>query len=151
LSNAHILISVTLPGIATLSKELQALNANNPIVVTPLGIVMLVKELHPENEFVPMVVTLLGIIVFLQPKTNVFVVVSIIALQLSLESYTEFPSSTTMFDKELLLPKEPLIWVTFLGIVIEVREEQFLNVLNPMKFTLRGINIVVKDVQLLNA
>ena len=54
--------------------------------VTLLGIVMLVRFVQPENAPSPMVVTLLGIIEFLQPKSNVFVAVKIIALQLSRES-----------------------------------------------------------------
>ena len=43
-----------------------------------------------------MVVTLLGMTVLLHPCTKVFEAVSITALQLSLESYFVFPSSTTI-------------------------------------------------------
>ena len=43
-----------------------------------------------------MEVTELGMIVFLQPLINVFVAVSIIALQFSREPYTELPLSTFM-------------------------------------------------------
>ena len=48
-----------------------------------------------------MPVTVLGITVFLQPVINVFVDVSIIALQLFRESYTVFPDSTTIDVKPL--------------------------------------------------
>lgn len=50
-----------------------------------------------------MFVTLLGITVFLQPAIRVLVIVSMIALQLSRESYTLFPSSTDMDVK----PEQP--------------------------------------------
>ena len=54
-------------------------------MLTLLGIVMLVKEVQPLKA--PLMETMsLGIIVFLHPLINVFDAVSIIALQLFLES-----------------------------------------------------------------
>ena len=66
--------------------------------------VMLVKPLQLENAQSPILVTELGIIVFLHPLINVFVAVSIMALQFSRESYTELPLSTFMLVKPLHQP-----------------------------------------------
>ena len=63
--------------------------------------VTLVKPLQPSNAQSPILVTELGIIVFLHPLINVFVAVSIMALQFSRESYTELPLSTFMLVKPL--------------------------------------------------
>ena len=63
--------------------------------------VTLVKPLHSSNAWLPILVTELGMIVFLQPLINVFVAVSIIALQFSRESYTELPLSTIMLVRPL--------------------------------------------------
>ena len=63
--------------------------------------VTLVKPLQPLNAPMPIEVTELGIIVFLHPLINVFVAVSIMALQFSRESYTELPLSTFMLVKPL--------------------------------------------------
>ena len=72
-----------------------------------------------------MLVTLLGIIVVLHPECSVFVAVSIIALLLFRESYTGFPSSTTIEVKPRQLEKAPTpMLVTLLGIVTEVNLEQ---------------------------
>ena len=64
-------------------------------------------------------------IAFLQPTINVLVPVSIIALQLSLESYNELFESTAMdsIDEQpenAWIPME----ATLFGIVIDVRDEQ---------------------------
>ena len=64
--------------------------------VTLLGIVMDVKPEQPEKALPPMEVTLLGMTVVLQPEIKVFDAVSIIALQLSRESYLLFPLATVM-------------------------------------------------------
>ena len=66
------------------------------MLVTLLGIVTEVKAEQPMKAYPSILVTLLGIIVVLHPKCSVFVAVSIIALQLFRESYTGFPSSTTI-------------------------------------------------------
>ena len=56
---------------------------------------------------------------FLHPKINVLEAVSIIALQLSLESYFLLPSSTTMLVEVLELPLNPSpISEIVLGILI---------------------------------
>ena len=56
---------------------------------------MLVRP-EPLNASSPMDVTLLGMVVFLQPAISVLSEVRIIALQLSRESYSVLPSSTTI-------------------------------------------------------
>ena len=71
-------------------------NAELPMVVTLSGMVMFVRPEQPENAELPIVVTLDGMVVVLQPAISVLVEVSIIALQLSLLSYFEFPASTCM-------------------------------------------------------
>jgi len=95
------------------------------MAVTLLGILIVVSSSQPLKAAVPMVVTLLGIVVFLQPTIRVFVSVSIMALQLSLESYFELPVSTVMeaspgHCENASFPME----VTPLGIVIAARAEQ---------------------------
>ena len=84
--------------------------------------------------------TLEGITVFLQPAINAFSEVSIIALQLSRESYTVFPSST-MIDIKLLQPwKTRLpIDVTLEGIVTDVKPLQPKKADLPIDVTLEGI------------
>jgi hypothetical protein len=61
-------------------------NADLPIEVTEFGISMKVSPKHPENTLSPMDVMPSGMKVFLQPAITVFVIVSMMALQLSLES-----------------------------------------------------------------
>ena len=85
----------------TLVKPLQLPNAQSPIEVTELGMVTLVKPLQFSNARSPIEVTELGIIVFLHPLINLFVAVSIMALQFSRESYTELALSTFMLVKPL--------------------------------------------------
>ena len=96
-------MEVTKFGIVMLVNPLQFSNAELPIEVTELGIMIEVKLLWPENAELPIEVTELGIIVFLHPIINILVSVSIIALQLFLESYTVFPSYTTIVFKLLQL------------------------------------------------
>ena len=76
-----------------------------------------------------MLVTLLGIMVLLHPTIKVFVLVSIIALQLFLLSYLMFPDETEM-------PVKPL---------------QPLNAEEPILFTLSGMTMFVKPLQSSNA
>ena len=69
-----------------------------------------------------MLVTPLGMMVFLHPATSSFVFDLIMALQLSRESYTLFPSETTIeanASQDSVMPKP--IFVTLLGIVIDNR------------------------------
>ena len=84
---------------------------------------MLLK-LHSENAPFPILFTLLGINVFLQPPINLLVEVSIIALQLFLESYTVLFLSITILSNEPQLQNafEPIL-VTLSGIVILVNEQ----------------------------
>ena len=108
----------------TLVKPLQPPNAPSPIEVTELGMVMvmLVKPSQPPNASSPIEVTDLGIIVFLHPLINVFVAVSIMALQFSRESYTELALSTFILVKPLQPPNAPSpIEVTELGMVTLVK------------------------------
>ena len=67
------------------AKFMHPSKALSPIKVTEFGMVMDARPL-PENARRPIVVTELGMTVFLQPVTNVLVLVSITALQFSLES-----------------------------------------------------------------
>ena len=71
--------------ILKLVKPEQFQKAWSPMLVTELGIVMEVKP-EPEKASLPMLVTELGMTVFLHPAISVPVPVSIIALQLFLES-----------------------------------------------------------------
>ena len=73
-------------------------------------------------------VTVLGIAVFLQPAINLFVDVSIIALQLLRESYLLFSPSTLIEVRPLqLLNASPPMLVTLLGMLMEIRPLQPLN------------------------
>ena len=101
----------------TLVKPLQPQNAPLPIEVTELGMVTLVKPMQKKNASSPIEVTELGIIVFLHPLINVFVAVSIMALQFSRESYTELALSTFMLVKPLQPRNASPISVTELGMV----------------------------------
>ena len=85
---------VTLLGIVTEVKPLQLSKASLPIEVTLLGMGTEVRPLHPEKAASPIEVTLLGMVVFFAPLINVFVAVSIMALQLPRESYFVLPAST---------------------------------------------------------
>ena len=72
----------------------QSEKAQSPMEVTELG---MVTEVSPEQSMKaqpPIEVTELGMIVLLQPATNLFVDDSIIALQLSRESYVPLFLST---------------------------------------------------------
>ena len=130
-------MEVTLFGIAIVSNSLQSRNASFPIVFTLLGII---KDSIPEETKVvlPIVVTLLGIVIvfrFVQPTKElhrevtlfgimvlehptyrVFVAVSIIALQPSLESYLLLLLSTTIEVRYGQLSNAKEVIVTFSGI-----------------------------------
>ena len=87
-----------------------------------MGMVMEVKLLQLEKQQSPKLVTELGILLFLHPATNLLVAVWIIALLLSLESYTGLAASTTIRSRLLQQEKHdfPKL-VTELGMVMEVK------------------------------
>ena len=90
-------------------------------------------------------VTLLGITVFLQPVTNSFVDVLMIALQFSRESYTVLPLSTLIDVKPLQLWKaELLMVVTLLGMVTDVKPLQTEKAELPMDVPLLGITVFMQ-------
>ena len=91
-------------------------------------------------------------IVVLHPFINLLVADSIIALQLSLESYFEFPSSTLIEVRRLQPEKAPSpIVVTEFGIVTEVREEQPLKASLPIVMRELGKVTEIKELQLRKA
>ena len=129
-------------------RPVHCMKAKLPISVTLLGIVTDVRPEQPKKAPPSIDVTLLGISVFLQPAIRVLVAVSMIALQLSRESYTVFPFSTDMDVRLGQLEKaNPPINVTLLGIVSDVRAEQPWKVLCPIDVTLLGIVTDVKPEQ----
>ena len=96
--------------------------------------------------------TLLGIMVFLHPIISVLLLVSMIALQLSRESYFVLPFSITIEVK----PVQPRnaaspMDVTLLGMVIEVKPLHSWNAKFPIDVTLLGMVIEVKPEQPSNA
>jgi hypothetical protein len=84
--NALLPMLVTEFGMVTEVSPEQLQNAPLPMLVTELGMVTEVRLEQPRNASYPMLVTELGMVVFLQPVINVFVDVSMIALQLLRES-----------------------------------------------------------------
>ena len=122
---APLLIDVTLSGMVTDVKPLQPEKAPLLIDVTLFGMVTEVSPLQYSKADSPMDVTLLGIIVFEHPFIKVLVAVSIMALQLSRESYFGLPLST-LIDVKPLQPKKALspMDVTLLGMVRDVRPLQ---------------------------
>ena len=84
-------------------KPWQFQKASSPIVRTLLGIVIDDVKKRWEKAASPIEVTVLGIIVLIPPAINSFVLVFMMALQLSRESYSGFPSSTFITDNSLQL------------------------------------------------
>ena len=74
-----------------------------PISPTDLGMLMDVRPVQPVNELESIIRTPSGTTVFLQPVTNMLLFFSIMALQLSRESYVALPLSTTILVKPLQL------------------------------------------------
>ena len=87
---------VTLLPIVIEVKLEQPEKAEEPMLVTLLGSSTEVKLEQPEKAEEPMLVTLLGMVVFWQPVINILLSLSMIALQLSLESYLELLGATTI-------------------------------------------------------
>ena len=75
------------------------------MLVTLLGISTEVKLVRLEKALAPMLVTLLGMVVFGQPAINVLLSLSMIALQLSRESYLGLLGATTI-DVKLEQPEK---------------------------------------------
>jgi hypothetical protein len=94
---------VTLFGMVMEVRPVQDSNAELPMLVTLLGMVMEVRPVQQLNAPSPILVTLLGMTVLLHPRINVFVAVSMMALQLFRESYIVFPLSIVM-EVRLLHP-----------------------------------------------
>ena len=97
-------------------------------------------------------VTLDGMIVLAHPLTKVLEDVKIIALQLFLLSYTEFPGATLMVFKPqhpMKVPQE--ITCTLDGIVILVKLPHPRNALAKMRVTLDGIVMFFKVIHPANA
>lgn len=117
---------VVLPDSTTiLVKPEVPANASFPMVLTEFGMVSEDISEHELNALSPIMVTVLGIIVALHPEISLFVDVSMIALQPSLESYTALSGTTTMLTKLLQPENTPSrIEVTDLGIVTEVKSLQ---------------------------
>ena len=152
LPNAHFPTLVTPFGIVILLRPLQPANAHSPILTTPSGIVICVNSLQPPNALSPIFVTLFGIIVLLQPIINSFVSFFIIALQLSLLSYTVLPSSTSILTRLLQLPNaESPILVTLFEIVMPNNPLQSKNASFPIFNTPSGITMLVRLLQSPNA
>ena len=106
-----------------------------------------VKPLQFWNELAPIEVTELGMVVVEQPSIKVFVFVLIIALQLSLESYTELLLSTVIEDTFTHpLKADPLILVTLSGMVIDVKPAQSPNTLSVKAVTCEGTTAELKAV-----
>ena len=72
-------------------RSVQLLKAPSPMLVTELGMVIDVRLEQTQKAYLPMLVTELGMTVFLLPAIKVLLSVSIMALQLSRESYLVLP------------------------------------------------------------
>ena len=122
--------------------------AECPISVTELGIFIVVRPVQLLKASAPIPVTELGIIVEDMPEYRVLDAVSIIALQLFLESYMGLSSLTLIEVKAEQPPKTPLpISVTDAGISMEVRLVQPSKALIPIFATELGMFIVVRPEQ----
>ena len=131
---------------------MQSRNALHPISVTDSGIVILLSEVQFLNASSPIFITEFGITVILQPLIKVFVVVLMMALHPSRESYTGLPSATTILSSKL----QPLKVSTYnsmtdLGIVILVSEVQSEKASFPISSTLSGITTLCNSLHPENA
>lgn len=138
--NEDLPIVVTELGITIEVKLEQEEKAPAPIVITEFG--MLIESIsHPEKAYSPMETTVLGITAFLQPVISMLVDVSMIPLQLFLESYTAFPASTVICSMPLQYSNAlPLIEVTELGMVnVPVKPAQLRKASSPIAVTELGI------------
>ena len=121
----EILVRIALLLIVIEVKFMQFSKACSAILVTLEGIVMEVSPKQSAKAKLPMLFTLLGIVVLLQPNIRVSEEVSMIALQLFLESYLGLFESTSINFSSLQFPKAPLaMFVTLSGMVMEVSPVQ---------------------------
>lgn len=133
-------IAVTELGIVMDSSLEHPKKAHSPIVVTNSGIVMDIREQQPKNASSPIVVMVLGMMVRQQPAINLFVFVSMIALQSSLASYFLLFGATVRLVSPEHLEKTPLpIVVTESGIVTDVSPEHPEKAPSPIVVTESGI------------
>ena len=120
---------------------------SSPKLVTEDGMSMEVRE-EPEKHPSPKLVTEEGITVFIHPAIIVLLSVSIIALQLSRESYTGLFSSTMMEERALQYSKQKFPnLVTEEGMSMEVREVQSLKHSTPRLVTDEGMSMEVRAEQ----
>ena len=118
-------IEVTELGMVTEVSPEQPEKAHSPMEMTELGMVTEVSPEQPSKADSLIEVTELGMIVLLQPTINLFVDVSIIALQLLRESYALLSLLT----------------------ITEVRPEQLEKTLSPMEVTEFGMDTEVSPEQ----
>lgn len=97
LEKTPLSISLTEFGMKTVLIPEQPMKAIQPMETTEIGIVTDDNPEQPAKAPLPIAVIELGIIVFLHPAINSLVELSIIALQLCLESYFLFLLSTAKF------------------------------------------------------
>ncbi len=107
-----------------------------------------VKPLQNKKQLFPKLVTDSGIWLFLQPAIIIFLEDLMIALQLSLESYTGLSASTTILSRPSHPAKQasPKL-VTELGMVMEVKPLHNLKQPFPKLVTEFGMVMEVKPLQ----
>ena len=140
-------IVVTPSGISSVVNLVQCLKDPLPIEVTLLGISIDKRLSQPEKASSPIAVTSSGMTVFLQPRTNFFVDVSMIALQSPLESNVGL-LGLTLIEVRLRQFKNtcsPIESIP-LGITIDLRPEQFSKVLSRIFVTLLGMATEVRPI-----
>ena len=126
-------ITLTLSGIVISFNPVQWENAPIPMASTVLGMVIEVRVVQPSKAPNPMRVMLFGMVVVLQPATNSFVALLMMALQLPRLSKTGFCGFTVMVVRlgQLDNALYPIL-VMFLGILMEARFVQPLKAYSPM-------------------
>lgn len=100
-SKAHLPIDVIEFGMTIEANPVQPPKAYSPIDETELGMIAEVSPVCPLKAQESIATTEFGIIVLLQPAINLFVAVSIIALQLPRESYALLSGSTSILFNPL--------------------------------------------------
>ena len=109
------------------------------MLTTELGMVTPVSPVQYSNASAAMLFTVLGIVLTLNPINNTSVAFSMMALQLSRESYVEFPASIVTLLNPLQPEKaQPWMFVTLAGMEMEI-SPLFEKALEPMLVTLLGI------------